>query len=215
MKKIIYVLTFFLVASLASASNLPAPSTVAGSTSGGTAAAQSSLGGCLYSTSAVTLTNGQQIAIPCTANGIPQISCANCITYPTVGSAVPTTANYTGANSSGNLTGLIQADKSIAISISTATTTQLIALSGTTKIYVTALDIIAAGTGNIQFEYGTGTNCGTGTTVLTGNYNLVAQTGVSKGMGLGPVLVVPAGNALCAVTSAAITYSGSLAYTQF
>ena len=131
------------------------------------------------------------------------------------GSSVPLKAMQQGVVSSGNLVGMVQADKSVAISISTATTTQLVALSGSTKIYVTAWDVIAAGTGNIQLEYGTGTNCGTGTTALTGNYNLTAQQGIAKGNGLGPVLVVPAGNALCALTSAAVSMYGSVSYTQF
>jgi hypothetical protein len=106
------------------------------------------------------------------------------------GSAVPAKAQYAGAVSSGNLTGLIQADASAAISVSTATTTQIVALSSTKKIYVTSFDVIAGGTGNITFEYGTGSNCGTGTTVLTGAYNLTAQAGIAKGNGLGAVLVV-------------------------
>lgn len=131
------------------------------------------------------------------------------------GSAVPAKANYIGGNSGGNLTGIIQADTSTAINISTATTTQLVALSSGKKIYVTAWDVIAAGTGNITLVYGTGSTCGTGTTSLTGAYNLVAQAGISKGGSLGPVLVVPASNALCATTSAAVQMSGSVAYTQF
>lgn len=131
------------------------------------------------------------------------------------GSAVPATAKYVGANSGGNLTGLIQANASVAINVSTATTTQLVALSGSTKIYVTSFDVISGGTGNITFVYGTGSNCGTGTTSLTGSYNLIAQAGIAKGNGLGPVLVVPAGNALCVTTSAAVQMSGSVSYTQF
>jgi hypothetical protein len=131
------------------------------------------------------------------------------------GSAVPATASYAGAVSSGNLTGIIQADSSVPINVSTATTTQLVALSAGKKIYVTAADVVAGGTGNVTFEYGTGTNCATGTTVLTGAYPLTAQAGLSKGGGLGPVWVVPSGNALCVLTSAAVQYSGSVAYTQF
>ena len=119
------------------------------------------------------------------------------------------------ANTGGNLTGIIQAGASVPINISTAATTQLVAgVSGKT-IYVTAWDVIAAGTTNFTFEYGTGTNCSAGTTALTGAYGLVAQFGAAKGSGLGPVLVVPAGNALCAVSSSAAQVSGSLAYTQF
>ena len=146
---------------------------------------------------------------PGTTNGVQGAS------ESATGSAVPAKASFTGANSGGNLTGIIQADNSAAISVSTATTTQIVALASSKKIYVTSLDVIAGGTGNIKFVYGTGSNCGTGTTDLTGAYNLTAQAGIAKGGGLGPVLVVPASNALCVTTSAAVQMSGSVAYTQF
>jgi hypothetical protein len=119
------------------------------------------------------------------------------------------------ANSGGGLTSIIQAGVSIPINLSSATTTQLVAAVSGKAIYVTAWDVIAAGTTNFTFEYGTGSNCVGGTTALTGPYGLVAQFGAAKGSGLGPVLVVPAGNALCAVNSATVQVSGSLAYTQF
>jgi hypothetical protein len=131
------------------------------------------------------------------------------------GSSVPPTAHFAGAESSGNLVGIVQADNSVAINISTATTTQIVALSSGKKIYVVAWDVVAGGTGAITLEYGTGSNCGAGTTMLTGAYPLTAQNGIAKGGGLGAVLVVPAGNALCALTSAAVQMSGSVAYTQF
>ena len=89
------------------------------------------------------------------------------------------------------------------------------ALSGSTAIYVTSFNFIAGGTGNVTLEYGTGSNCGTGTTALTGAYPLTAQNGIANGNGLGAVLKVPAGNALCILTSAAVQVSGSLSYQQF
>ena len=104
---------------------------------------------------------------------------------------------------------------SVPISISTATTTQLVAAISSKAIYVTNFNIVAAGTGNIQFVYGTGSACGTGTTNLTGAYNLTAQVGLVAGIGNGAILVVPAGNALCVTTSAAVGMYGSLAYAQF
>jgi hypothetical protein len=119
------------------------------------------------------------------------------------------------ANTGGNLTSIIQAGASVPINITSATTTQLVAGVSGKAIFVTAWDVIAAGTTNFTFEYGTGTNCAVGTTALTGAYSLVAQFGAAKGSGLGPVLVVPAGNALCAVSSSTAQVSGSLAYTQF
>jgi hypothetical protein len=120
-----------------------------------------------------------------------------------------------GANTGGSPTSIIQAGASVPINVSAATTTQLVAAISGKTIYVTAWDVIAAGTTNFTFEYGTGLNCAGGTTSLTGAYSLVAQFGAAKGSGLGPVLVVPAGNALCAVSSAPVQVSGSLAYTQF
>ena len=142
-----------------------------------------------------------------TINGLP-------LFVSTVGSgAVIPVAVYNSTSAPLSVAGA--PNSSVPISISTATTTQLVALSGSTKIYVTAWDVIAAGTGNIQLEYGTGTNCGTGTTALTGSYNLTAQAGIAKGNGLAAVLVVPAGNALCALTSAAVGMYGSVSYTQF
>lgn len=109
----------------------------------------------------------------------------------------------------------VSTQKSVAVTISTATTTKLITENGTQSIYVTAVDIIAGGTGNIQFIAGTGATCGTGTVNITGNYSLTAQVGFTKGDGNGVVWVVPPGLALCAVTSAAVGMPGSIAYAQF
>lgn len=104
---------------------------------------------------------------------------------------------------------------SVPINVATATTTQLVAGAVGRSIYVTQWNAISAGTGNITFEYGTGTNCGTGTTILTGAYNLGAQVGAVVGVGNGAVLVVPPGNSLCILTTAAVQISGSLAYAIF
>lgn len=131
------------------------------------------------------------------------------------GSAVPANLQYVGGNSSGNLTGIIQADASAKISISTNTITQVVALSAGKKIYVTNFNLHAAGTTGSKLVYGTGSNCGTGTTDLTDLYDLTASDGMVVGNGLGAVLIVPASNALCVFNNAAIHVGGSLAYTQF
>lgn len=107
------------------------------------------------------------------------------------------------------------APASAAITTASAATSQIVALSGSTKIYVTSFDFMAAGTTNVTLVYGSGTNCATGLTALTGVYPLIPQTGISKGSGIGAVLVVPAGKALCITNSAAIQVSGSVSYQQF
>lgn len=104
---------------------------------------------------------------------------------------------------------------SVAITISTATTTLLVTGVSGKSIYVTAVDIIAAGTGNIQFVAGTGATCGTGQVNISGNYNLLGQVGFTKAAGNGAVWVVPQGFSLCAVTSAAVGMPGSLSYAIF
>jgi hypothetical protein len=103
----------------------------------------------------------------------------------------------------------------IPITISTATTTKLVDGVAGKSIYVTAVDIIAGGTGSIQFTAGTGATCGTGTVNVTGNYSLIAQAGLVKGTGNGALWVIPAGFNLCAVSSAAVGMPGSLAYSIF
>jgi hypothetical protein len=104
---------------------------------------------------------------------------------------------------------------SVAITITTATTTRLVTGISNKSIYVTAVDVIAAGTGNIQFIAGTGATCGTGTVNITGNYNLTAQVGFTKAGGNGAVWVVPQNLSLCAVTSAGVGMPGSLSYAIF
>lgn len=121
----------------------------------------------------------------------------------------------TAALAQGNSPISVATQRSIPVTISTATTTKLITENGTQSIYVTAAIIIAAGTGNIQFIAGTGATCGTGTVNVTGNFSLTAQVGFTQGNGSGVIWVVPPGLALCAVTSAAVGMPGVIAYAQF
>lgn len=175
----------------------------------GTAPSNAVIVGCIYNASAPTATTGQTLPFQCTAAGSQHVTVDNSNNNgqaPSTNSSPVVTASDQKVST---------ANSSVPINISTATTTQLVALSGTTKIYVTHWDVIAAGTGNITLEYGTGTTCGTGTTALTGAYNLTAQAGISVGTGVAPVLIVPAGNALCALTSAAVQMSGAVTYQQF
>lgn len=109
----------------------------------------------------------------------------------------------------------VQSAASAAISVAAATTTQIVALADGKRLYVTSFDMMSAGTLNATLVYGTGTNCGTGTTSLTGAYPLIAQAGISKGNGTGSVLIIPASNALCITTSGTSQLSGSVSYVQF
>lgn len=101
------------------------------------------------------------------------------------------------------------------INISTATTTQIIA-APTAVSYSIVLShyfLFSAGADQVTFVYGTGTNCGTGTTSLGGVFSLLSQTGFAIGNGSGIVLSVPTGNALCLTTSAPVQLSGFMMFT--
>lgn len=100
------------------------------------------------------------------------------------------------------------------ISVSSATTTQIIAAVTGKAIYVSNWTLVTSAADNITWEYGTGTNCGTNTATLTGAMPFGTNTAFNAGSGTGPVLVTPLSTALCIVTSTTATAAGSVGYTQ-
>lgn len=116
------------------------------------------------------------------------------------------------------------AKSSAPISIATATTTQLVAVSGTTAIYVCGFSMSiapsAVSADSAQFEYGTSTNC-TGTHALTGTFgsgdltSAAPPLGISYGGGGQAIFSAPASNGLCLVTAGtAVNVQGVLTYVQ-
>jgi hypothetical protein len=97
-----------------------------------------------------------------------------------------------------------------------AGTTQIVALSAVNSIYVCGYQMSQVATaGTVQWEYGTGVNCGTGTTIITGAMGVTASSPFSYGSGGATVTKVPTGNALCLVTTGAGgTVGGIVTYIQ-
>lgn len=104
------------------------------------------------------------------------------------------------------------ASVSVPINISTATTTKLFVGNGARAADITQINFQAAGADNVSLEYGTGTNCGTNTTPLTGTYTLTTGGFISLGDGFGSLFIVPAGNDVCLVTSGAVVLGGSISW---
>lgn len=102
----------------------------------------------------------------------------------------------------------------VSISLASAATTQVVALTSGQVIYVCGYDFMAAGTVNVTFQQGTGTNCGTGTSAKSGSYPLVAQTGIARPNTGAVQWKVASGNALCITLSAAVQVSGILSYVK-
>lgn len=116
------------------------------------------------------------------------------------------------------------AKSSVPIAVATATTTSLVAVSGSTTVYVCGFSISIAPSATAAdtalFEYGTSTNC-TGTHALTGTYGDGDLTSAA------PPIVVDYGNAgatifksaasagVCIVTAGtAVSVQGVLTYVQ-
>lgn len=122
----------------------------------------------------------------------------------------------TGGATGGLLAGVIQAGASGSISVTATGFNQILALSSGRAIYITSYEITASGGANtVQWEYGTGTNCATGAIALSGVNSYLANGGASRGSGLGPIMVVPAGNELCLGLGSATLVTGSFSYAQF
>jgi hypothetical protein len=103
--------------------------------------------------------------------------------------------------------------QSVALNASTTSAVQLIALSGTTKIYVCSITVIGGGTSpTFSLVYGTGTNCGTGQTVLVQAVPLSTTTPFNF---VSPTAVTPAGQAACTLlTGTSPTAKGVLSFVQ-
>lgn len=95
-----------------------------------------------------------------------------------------------------------------------AASTQIVALKTGARIYVTSLLLVPVATSVVTLTSGTGTNCGSNTTSLTGALTFAAAQTVNLGDGTGAVLATLPGHALC-ITIATAAAPGSLAYAQF
>jgi hypothetical protein len=136
----------------------------------------------------------------------------------------------TSANCSGTVACVkVSVQASNSITSGSLTTPFNIAASGATLIlagvtakttYITALQATSFGATNFSFNYGTATNACTGATSntaqpLTGTFPGAAQYGIAWGAGVGAVVIVPAGDAVCLYNSAAIQVSGTITTQQF
>lgn len=101
----------------------------------------------------------------------------------------------------------------VALNASGTTAAQIVALSGTTKIYVCAITVIGGGTSpTFSLVQGTGTNCATGQTVVVQAIPLSTTTTFSFPS---PAAVTGSGQTLCTLlTGTTPTAKGVLTYVQ-
>lgn len=104
-----------------------------------------------------------------------------------------------------NVVGLVQQSPGApaSINISSATTTQIVALTSAKSITITGGFLQVSAADNITFEYGTGSSCGTGTTTFSGAVNLL-----TAGIVYFPPATLPSGQAFCILTTTTAQASG-------
>jgi hypothetical protein len=144
------------------------------------------------------------------------------------GAGIPANASFQGAqNTAGNLYGDIVCDKSIIYDTNTNGATQLVAISGSTHVYVCGYELFAAGTVNVSLIAGTGSACASAVsgTPSTGNtgasakltpaWEFTTQTGkLSAYPTHGWLIDAGSANALCLNTSAGVAVQAQVFYSQ-
>lgn len=95
-----------------------------------------------------------------------------------------------------------------AVALSNSGLTSIIAHSASLTTTVAHYSVSFASLVSFQLEYGTGTNCGTGTTALTGVYQPLLAIAIDT------PFIVPAGKDLCVNLGSSITGGGAIVYSQ-
>ena len=147
----------------------------------------------------------------------------NALTSSVAGSTRPLDVQI--RDSSGNAIGASSAcgDDSlvsnVAISTASSGNVELVAISGSTVVYVCGFNVTSDEDVDVQFVSGTGTACATGEGDETGVYELMAASGagirgVTVGFGGQTVFKGDAGDAVCIELSGAVQVDGILSYVQ-
>lgn len=146
-----------------------------------------------------------------------------------VGSAIPANAVTLGAASSGTTGGQLAnvtvCDSQGWLNMTSATTTEIAPLVASQTIRICEVVAQAGGTTTMTFKRGTGTNCGTGTTAISPDFELIAQAGFTLGNGLGVVLgpagsgtvggAATSGNAVCVTNSGSVNLHVLIRYAVY
>lgn len=181
---------------------------------------------CVFNTSLPTVTTGQRVDSQCTAKG----TLAATLYSPTGSALTIGNANAAGLSASNNFA-YVQAIISLwngstadagficpntaSVSVTAGNTTEIVALTSAQVVRVCSVTLGIATTGTVGVVYGTGTNCGTGTTTLVADMNLTAgnlwaQTGPAGGS----LFRSATANAIC-VKAVTGDVKGSLTYAKY
>jgi hypothetical protein len=114
------------------------------------------------------------------------------------------------------------AKTNLSINTNANSSAQLIAVSGSTTIYVCSLAFIAAGATTVAFTTGTGTACATNNAAVIGSttaniansMSFAANGGLTLGSGVGTIAKGAASSELCIILGSSVYVAGNLTYVQ-
>lgn len=165
------------------------------------------------------------VGIGCAYNSsLPTITAANAgwVQCDSAGRLLTTQTDTAGSTDPCQSSAVLKS--SAPISVATAATTALVAVSGTQSVYVCAYALTiapsATSADSAKFEYGTGTACATGATALTGTFasgdltTSAAPLAISQA-GAFTLFTAPSTNGLCIVTAGTtVNVQGVITYVQ-
>jgi hypothetical protein len=199
-------------------------------------AATSSLCLCLWlpaqasaqSTSNITQWDGTALGAPSsygTSPGAVVVPGVNAFVTNSNGNGQATMANSSPVVLASNQTAadpcMFRAKTNLAISTHATSLNQIIGASGSAKIYICSIAVVAAGPTVFNLNTGTGTSCGTstaaviGSTTATDGLSFGANGGLTLGNGGNTVAVANiSGAELCTIQSNGVYVSGNLTFVQ-
>lgn len=107
-----------------------------------------------------------------------------------------------------------QCDQTAPVSVTAGNTTEIVPLASARTIYVCTMVLTMSAAGTAKFVYGTGTNCGTGTTDMTAAMALAETTPLAVSGMNSPLLRAPPANAIC-IAAVTGNVTGFINYRRF
>ena len=103
---------------------------------------------------------------------------------------------------------MLPASQQISIAGTVAASTRIVTGVAGKQILVTSINQIPVATSVVTYTYGTGTNCGTGTTSVTGAMTFAAGQTLHIGSGNAAIFILPQAVDLCITIATAVANCG-------
>lgn len=181
--------------------------------------------GGVYNTTTPTFTNGQRGDIQIGSRGAAHVQ----LLAPDSGSAITANTPADGvANAGVALRTLsfnaqfngstwdrqVACTNTVAVSVTAAATTEIVPLTSAQVVRICSVALSMSAAGTLQFRYGTGTNCATGITNLSGVMTMATGTPLTIAEPVSGALRAPAGQAVC-ITAATGNVTGWVTYAKY